>query len=70
VFSFPVPATFFHRENGQWVDFITPAPLLVAVLNAMSVGLFSVLPLFLAWIVREGGTRKAVGHRGSGLSQG
>jgi hypothetical protein len=35
----PVPAAFFHLEgppgNQQWIDFITPAPLLLAGVNVL-----------------------------------
>src|SRR5438876_1028078 len=37
VISFPVPAVFFHLEDGQWVDYIRPAPLLIACWNAVGV---------------------------------
>ena len=31
--SVPVPAAFFHLDDGRWVDFIVPFPCAVAVLN-------------------------------------
>jgi hypothetical protein len=27
VIGFPVPVCFFHLEDGEWVDFIPPAPM-------------------------------------------
>jgi hypothetical protein len=49
VFSFPVPAAFLHLEDGQWVDYITPAPLLVALFNVVAVAIVCLLPLSAAY---------------------
>src|SRR4051812_40753557 len=37
VFSFPVPAAFFRLENGDWVDYVSPAAHFIALLNAVCV---------------------------------
>jgi hypothetical protein len=48
--SFPVPLAFFHLENGQWIDFITPPyiryPGVAANITAAVAG--ALAPLFLA----------------------
>ena len=48
--SFPVPLSFFHLEEGHWVDFITPPyvmyPGLVA--NVASFAAVAMLPLLFA----------------------
>jgi hypothetical protein len=49
VFSFPVPAYFFHLEDGDWVDYVVPAPLVVAVCNSLSLTLLAVLPVWAAY---------------------
>ena len=49
-FSFPMPVAFFHLEDGQWVDYITPPyvmfPGLVA--NVVAIVAVALLPLLLA----------------------
>ena len=53
VFGFPVPAAFFHYEGPpgqeQWIDFITPAPLLFAGSNIFIVGMLAACPVGLAF---------------------
>jgi hypothetical protein len=48
--SFPIPLAFFHLEDGQWIDFVTPPyvmyPGLVA--NVIAVVAVALLPLLLA----------------------
>src|SRR5262249_53746258 len=56
VFSFPSPAGAFHLEEGEWVDYIAPHPLLVAWCNAATVGFASVLPLSVAHALWRNGT--------------
>jgi hypothetical protein len=45
VLGAPVPTAFFHREGPpgeeQWVDFLTPAPLLFAASNVALLGLLA-----------------------------
>jgi hypothetical protein len=55
VCSFPVPAAFLRWENGPngWVDYIVPAPLLIAICNVVSVTFAWVLPLSAMCLVRE-----------------
>jgi hypothetical protein len=57
VFGAPVPAAFFHWEGppGQedWVDFITPAPLLFAASNVPILALLAACPIGLAFWVRS-----------------
>jgi hypothetical protein len=56
VFGAPVPAAFFHLEGPpgeeQWVDFITPAPLLFAASNVPLLGLLVACPVGLVFWVR------------------
>jgi hypothetical protein len=52
----PVPAAFFHLEGlpgkEQWVDFVTPAPLLFAGSNVILLALVAGCPVGLAfWLV-------------------
>ncbi len=58
VFGFPVPAAFFHLEGPpgqeQWIDFITPAPILFAGSNIFIVGLLVACPVGLAFWLRGG----------------
>lgn len=53
VYSFPVPAGFHVLESyadgtQQWIDFITPMPLLFAGSNVLIFGFAFVLPLSIA----------------------
>ena len=45
VLGCPIPFLVFHLENGQWVDFVMPFPLLNAILNLIIVTLLSLAPL-------------------------
>ena len=49
VFGAPVPGAFLHWEGPpgeeQWVDFITPAPLLFAGSNIVILGLLAGIPV-------------------------
>ena len=60
VFGAPIPAAFFHLEgphgDEQWVDFITPAPLLFAGSNIVIVGLLGACPVGLVFWFRRRGT--------------
>jgi hypothetical protein len=54
VFSFPVPAYFFHLEDGDWVDYVVPAPLVVAGCNSLSLALLAVVPVWAAyWLLHR-----------------
>jgi hypothetical protein len=53
VFSFPVPAAFFHLEDGLWIDYVTDAPSVVACCNVAAVAFASVLPLTGAYLWRR-----------------
>ena len=57
VFGAPVPAAFFHREGPpgeeQWVDFITPAPLLFAGSNVVILALLAASSVGLAFRFRR-----------------
>jgi hypothetical protein len=60
----PIPGAFFHREGPpgqeQWVDFITPAPLLFAGSNIVIVALLAACPIGLVfWLC----TRTRAGSR-------
>ncbi|HEV3237574.1 MAG TPA: hypothetical protein VGZ25_11335, partial [Gemmataceae bacterium] len=50
-FSAPIPAGFFHLEDGQWIDFVTPAPAVTAFSNVIIVALSVPLPIigYLLW---------------------
>jgi hypothetical protein len=50
--GFPVPVVAFILEDGTWVDYVVPAPFLVAVLNAVSVAVLSLLPVSAACLLR------------------
>jgi hypothetical protein len=49
----PVPAAFFHWEGPpgqeQWIDFITPAPLLFASSNVVILSLLAACPVGLVF---------------------
>lgn len=54
--SFPIPLAFLHLEDGQWIDFITPPPVMYAGLVANVIAIIAVclLPLlFLRFIVKS-----------------
>ena len=57
VFGAPVPGAFLHWEGPpgeeQWVDFITPAPLLFAGSNIAIVALLAGLPVGLVFLLRR-----------------
>ena len=56
VFGAPVPAALPHWEGPpgeeQWVDFITPAPLLFAASNIAILALLAGLPVGLMFLLR------------------
>ncbi len=51
--SFPIPAAVFHLEGGQWVDFITPAPGLIVLLNMALVTASTLFPWSLRTVLRH-----------------
>jgi hypothetical protein len=53
LFGFPVPVACFIREDGDWVDYVSPAGGLVALLNAVSVAVASLLPVSVACFLRR-----------------
>jgi hypothetical protein len=58
VFGFPVPAAVFHYEGPpgqeQWIDFITPAPILFAASNTFIIAMLAACPMGLAfWLWPE-----------------
>jgi hypothetical protein len=54
-FSAPIPAGFFHLEDGEWIDFPTPAPGVIAFFNLIIVMLSIPLPIIgcLLWHWRK-----------------
>ncbi|MHC4871865.1 MAG: hypothetical protein ACYTFY_08465 [Planctomycetota bacterium] len=42
--GFPFPVAFFKLEDGNWVDFIMPFPLLNAIIDMLVVTLFILAP--------------------------
>jgi hypothetical protein len=55
VFGAPIPAVFLHWEGPsgeeEWVDFLTPAPLLFAGSNVVILGLLAACPIGLVlWL--------------------
>ncbi len=48
--SFPMPLAFFHLEDGQWVDFVTPPYVMYPGLlaNVVAIVAVALLPLLLA----------------------
>ena len=48
--SFPMPLAFFHLEDGQWVDFVTPPHVMYPglVANVIAVVALALMPLLLA----------------------
>ena len=48
--SFPVPLAFFRLEDGRWVDYVPPPPVIYAGLaaNVIANEAIAVVPLFLA----------------------
>ena len=65
VFGAPIPHAFFHWEGPlgeeQWVDFITPAPQLLAGSNVVILALLAACPVGLTFRFR----RRAFGTTGS-----
>jgi hypothetical protein len=59
VFGFPLMVGVFVKENGEWVDYVSPAPLLVALLDVLIVALVSVLPLSAACLMQRWRTGRA-----------
>lgn len=58
VYSFPIPAAFHVLESyddgtQQWVDFITPVPILFAGSNVIIFACAMVLPLWLVSVFRR-----------------
>jgi hypothetical protein len=57
VFGAPVPGAFLHwegpRGEEQWVDFITPAPLLFAGSNIAILALVAGLPVALVFLFQQ-----------------
>lgn len=49
--SFPIPAVMLHREDGQWIDYVSPALPVIVFANVSAIVLASLLPIFftLAW---------------------
>ncbi|NQT94554.1 MAG: hypothetical protein HQ559_17495 [Lentisphaerae bacterium] len=45
VFGCPLPLVVFNLEDGRWVDFIMPAPVLNGVINVIVITLLSLAPL-------------------------
>jgi len=68
VIGAPVPGAFFHLEGPpgeeQWVDFITPEPLLFAGSNVLLMPLLLASPIGLVFRLWAGSARHAEG-RGS-----
>jgi hypothetical protein len=60
--SFPMPLAFFHLEDGQWIDFVTPPyviyPGLVA--NVIAIVAVALLPLLLASLVSGSRRNKSI----------
>ena len=57
VFGAPIPAAFFHWEGPpgeeQWVDFVTPAPLLFAGSNVVILAMMSACLVGLTFRLRQ-----------------
>jgi hypothetical protein len=53
VISFPVPAAYFLLEDGQWVDYVTAVPILIVLLNVVSVAAVTVLPASAVCLMRR-----------------
>jgi hypothetical protein len=75
VFGAPVPHAFFHLEGPpgeeQWIDFITPTPILFAASNVPILALLAACPvglLFWVWDRRlpPGGPGAGFGEDGEG----
>ena len=62
--SFPVPLAFFHLENGNWIDFVTPPQVMYSglVANILAVVAVFLLPLLLTLVIshRRQGNEKHV----------
>lgn len=48
--SFPIPLAFLHLEEGDWIDFVTPLPVMYSGLaaNTLSFVAVALLPVLLA----------------------
>jgi hypothetical protein len=51
--SAPIPAGFFHLEDGEWIDFIAPAAGVIALSNLIIIMLTIPLP-FIAYLLWRG----------------
>jgi len=51
--GFPIPVVFFHLEDGQWVDFITPPVIMYPGMVANVLTGVAVLQLPLLWFLRR-----------------
>jgi hypothetical protein len=64
VIGAPVPAAFFHWEGPdgeeQWIDFITPAPLLFATSNVPILAMFAACPVGVLFWLRSWKERRNV----------
>jgi hypothetical protein len=72
--SFPIPLALFHLENGQWVDYITPPPIMYSglVANVLAPVGVALLPLLLLSFIaggRSSGKRRALIAPPSGPKQ-
>lgn len=67
VLGAPIPAAFLHLEgppgDEQWIDFITPAPLLFAGSNVIIVALLLACPLLPAFWLRHRAQRSDATRR-------
>ena len=54
--SFPMPLAFFHLEDGQWMDFVTPGYIMYPglITNVIAVVAMALLPLLLASLASGG----------------
>ena len=59
VFGFPLMVGVFVNENGEWVDYVSPAPLLVALLDVFIMTLVSVLPMSVTCLIQRWRTGRA-----------
>lgn len=71
VFGAPVPAVFFQLEEGpageeQWIDFITPAPLLYAGSNVPILTMLTAGPVGILFWVRSRNERRRMTQGTSG----
>jgi hypothetical protein len=59
VFGFPLMVGAFVTENGEWVDYVSPVPLLVALLDVLIMTLVSILPMSVACLIQRWRTGRA-----------